>query len=102
MNCLVNVPQEEDFDKEWENIRTAIKDTATETIGIQEKAVRNEWWDEYRRRIIEGKNKAWKRALRIKTRLSQELYNSKRLETNKVCKEKKKKMAKRKNHAGRR
>jgi hypothetical protein len=37
-NELVNLLQEEDVDKEWENIRIAIKDTVIETIGIQEKA----------------------------------------------------------------
>jgi hypothetical protein len=31
-----------------------------ETIGPQEKAVRNEWWDEDCRRVIEEKNKTWK------------------------------------------
>jgi hypothetical protein len=40
---LSNFKVEEHVEKEWENIKKSICKAATETIGIQQKYLRNEW-----------------------------------------------------------
>lgn len=71
-------------------LKKAIDEAANETIGKEEKKQRNEWWDEDCRNIIAEKNEARMRALHNKTRASNDIYNQKRKEANKTCRNKKK------------
>jgi Icc-related predicted phosphoesterase len=53
----------EDIEKEWENIKKAICEAATETIGIQQKYLRTERWDDECRSVMNEKNIARQRCL---------------------------------------
>jgi hypothetical protein len=60
---LSNVKVEEDIEKEWENIRKAIFQAATETIRIQQKHLRNERWDDECKWVMNEENMAKQRCL---------------------------------------
>ena len=88
---LKGLPDSQDINNKWEGIKKAINEAADKVIGKQKKIQRNEWWDEDCKKIIAEKNEARMRAIKIKTRASQELYNLKRKTANKICRSKKKK-----------
>jgi len=88
---LINLTPKQETDEEWEQIKTAIVDAAREVMQTQGKSPRNEWWDEECRKIIQGKNKARKKWLQLKTRTSWNTYINKRKQANKICTQKKKK-----------
>jgi hypothetical protein len=87
---LIELPEIQEINKEWEEVKNAIIETANNVIKKQDKQNRNEWWDEECWRVILEKNTARKKYMQIKTRANQEYYNCKRLEANKICRNKKK------------
>ena len=87
---LIELPETQEINKEWEGVKNAIIEAANNIIKKQDKQNRNEWWDEECRRAIQEKNIARKKYMQINTRANQEYYNSKRLEANKICRIKKK------------
>lgn len=87
---LKDQPPQEDLNKEWDSIQRTITDAANKTIGKRKNEKVN-WWDDECRQKIQEKNNARNRALLLKTRLSYEIYKTKRLEANKLCRNKKKK-----------
>jgi hypothetical protein len=56
-----------------ENIQTAITKSAKETIQLQEKSPKDEWWDEECRHAIKQKNIARMKCLQQKTSKSRTL-----------------------------
>jgi len=50
-----------------------------ETIQLQEKSPKNEWWDEENRQAIKQKNIASTKCLQQNTRANQEHYKEKKL-----------------------
>jgi len=88
---LANLVPKQDINDEWEQINTAIVDTARDVIQTQGTPPRNEWWDEECKKNIQEKNKARKKWLQMKTRISWKKYINKRSQAYKVCTQKKKK-----------
>jgi hypothetical protein len=43
---------QQEFNEEWENTKAAIIESAKETIQLQEKSPKNEWWGEECRQDI--------------------------------------------------
>ena len=89
-NKLKDIPVLHKVEDEWERIKEAITEAATEVIQTQNRTPRNEWWDEECRQCIERKNEARGKWLQRKTRASQELYKKRRIEANVLCRQKKK------------
>ena len=90
-NKLINLAPKQETDEEWEQIKTAIVEAAKEVTQTQGKSLRNEWWDEELKEIIQGKNEARKKWLQLKTRINWNTYINKRKQANKICSQKKKK-----------
>jgi hypothetical protein len=57
---------------------------------MQQKYLRNEWWDDECRSVKNEKNIARQICLQKRTRANQEYYSHKTRDANKVCKQKKK------------
>ena len=89
-NKLKDIPVLHKVEYEWERIKEAITEAATEITQTQNRTPRNEWWDEECRQCIERKNEARGKWLQRKTRASQELYKKRRIEANVLCRQKKK------------
>lgn len=87
---LSNLPKQHEVEQEWEQIKTAILETAIEVIQTQKGKQKNGWWDEECKTAIQGKNEARKKWLRQGTRASSDLYHMKRNTANRVCANKKK------------
>jgi hypothetical protein len=60
-NKLINLTPKREIDDELEEIKTAIVDAARDVIQTQSEPLRNEWWDEECKKIIQDKNKARKK-----------------------------------------
>jgi len=80
---------QEDIEEEWAHIKQTIIEAANESTQLQNTAPRNEWWDEECKLVMTQKNGARKKYLQAKTRVSWEIYETKRTEANKVCRRKK-------------
>ena len=76
--------------EEWERMKEAITDAASEVIQTQSRTPRNEWWDEESRQQIQKKNEARHKWLQQNTRASQEADKKMRIETNVLIRWKKK------------
>jgi hypothetical protein len=88
---LSHINKKRGINDDWNDIKTAITETASEIFQIQGKPTRNEWWDDDCRQVIREKNNARIKALQSKTRASQEVYREIRKMANKMCRNKKKK-----------
>ena len=88
-NKLIGKEGQQDNEEEWTNIKETITQSANEVIQTQNTSNWNEWWDEARKLIMTQKNKARKKYPQAKIRASREIYEMKRTETNRVCREKK-------------
>jgi hypothetical protein len=86
---LIGKEVQQDIEEEWKNIKETITESANEVIQTQNNSNRNEWWDESCKLIMTQKKEARKKYLQAKTRASCEIYEMKRTEANKVCREKK-------------
>jgi len=64
-------------------------ESANEVIQTQATSNRNEWWDKSCKLIMSQKNEARKKYLQVKTRATREIYEVKRTEANRICREKK-------------
>ena len=89
-NKLIGKEVHQDIEEEWTNVKKTIIESANEVIQTQNTFNRNEWWDESCKPIMTQKNEARRKYLQAKTRASCEIYETKRTEANRVCKEKKK------------
>jgi hypothetical protein len=87
---LSHINKKKGLNGDWNSIKTAITETASETFQIQGKPTRNERWDDDCRQAIREKNNATIKVLQSKTRASQEVYREKRKMANKMCRNKKK------------
>ena len=74
---------------EWTHIKETITESANKVIQTQTTSNRNEWWDELCKLIMSQKNKARKKYLQVETRATCEIYETKRTEAKRVCREKK-------------
>ena len=54
-NKLENTPDTSNINEEWERMKEAITDAASEVIQTQSRSPRNEWWDEECRQQIQKK-----------------------------------------------
>jgi hypothetical protein len=90
-NKLIGKEVQQDIEEEWKNIKETIIESANEVIRTQNTSNRNEWWDESCKLIMTQKNEARKKYLQVKTRASREIYETKRTEANRLCREKKRK-----------
>ena len=77
------------IEEEWIYIKQTILESVKEVIQTQNTYNRNEWWDEESNLIMTQKNDARKKYLQTRTRATKEIYESKRTETNRICREKK-------------
>ena len=57
---LGNQEEIQNVEQDWQNIKTAILEAATETIQTQPRTTYNEWWDEECKEAIKEKNIARK------------------------------------------
>jgi hypothetical protein len=87
---LENQEETQNVEQDWQNIKTAILEVATETIQMQPRITYNEWWDEECRKAIKEKNIARKKCLQRRTRATQEEYEEKIRMATKICRNKKK------------
>ena len=71
-NKLENIPNMNNINEEWEKMKEAITDAASEVIQTQSRPPRNEWWDEECRQHIKKKYEARSKWLQQKTTASQE------------------------------
>jgi len=69
--------------------KDAITESANEVIQKKTTSNRNEWWDESCKLIMSQKNEARRKYLHVKTGATREIYEAKRTEANKVCRENK-------------
>jgi hypothetical protein len=74
----------------WEYIKQAICNAADNTLGQQPRMVRNGWYDEECKEMLEEQNSARLKMLQRKTRSNIEAYKEARREARKVCRRKKK------------
>ena len=86
-NKLIGKEVQQDIKEEWKNIKEIIIELANEVIQTQNTSNRNEWWDKSCKLIMTQKNEARKKYLQAKTRTSCEIYELKRTEANRVCRE---------------
>jgi hypothetical protein len=49
--------QESKIEKEWDNIKRSLMESASEATGVQTKKQYNPWFDENRRKVILEKKK---------------------------------------------
>jgi len=88
-NKLIGKEVQQDIEEEWKSIKETIIEPDNEVIETQNTSNRNEWWGESCKLIMTQKNKARKKYLQATTRSSREIYEMKRTEANRVCREKK-------------
>ena len=77
---MKNIADQQEFNEKWENLKTAIIKSVKETIQLEEKFPKNEWWDEKCRQTFKQKNITRVKCLQQKTRANQEHYKEKRKE----------------------
>jgi len=87
-NRLIGKEAQQDIEGEWTQIKEAIIESANEVIQTQVTSNRNEWWDESCKLIMSQKNEPRKKYLQVKTRATREVYEAKRTEANRMCREK--------------
>jgi len=87
-NRLIGKEAQQDIEGEWTQIKEATIESANEVIQTQATSNRNEWWDELCKLIMSQKNEATKKYLQVKTRATREIYEAKRTEANRICREK--------------
>jgi hypothetical protein len=78
----------ESIEEEWKRIEEVVKKTAEEKLG-EKRLVRNEWFDQECREVIDEKNKAREKIIKRETRGNCEKYKQLRLKANRICKRKK-------------
>jgi hypothetical protein len=88
---LGHINKKQGINGDWNSIKAAITETATEIFQIQGKPRRNEWWDDECSQAIQKKNNARIKTLQSKTKGSPEIYREKRKMANNKCRNKKKK-----------
>lgn len=67
MTKLNTVEQSQDVQRKWENLRTIIKTTAEETIGLEPRRRQNKWFNDNCKKAIEDRDKARIEVLRSNT-----------------------------------
>lgn len=77
--------------QKWEKLKNIVLTVTDEVIGEKVK-VRNEWFDDECAQAIKRKNEARDKKLQRNTRQTQEEYESRRREANRVCRRKKRGM----------
>jgi hypothetical protein len=87
---LINLAPKQEINYEWEQIKTARVDAASDVIQTQSKPTRNEWWDKKCKKIIQQKKRR-KKWLQLKTRIRWNMYIERRNQVNTICTQKKKK-----------
>jgi len=88
-NRLIGKGVQQFIEGEWTQIKEAIIESANEVIQTQATSNTNEWWDESCKLIMSQKNEARKKYLQVKTRVTREIDEAKRMEANRICREKK-------------
>ena len=88
-NKLIGKEVQQDIEEDWKNIKGTIIESANEVIRKQNTSNSKEWWDESCKLIMTQKNEARKKYLEVKTGGSREIYERKRTEAYRVCREKK-------------
>jgi hypothetical protein len=82
---LLKQTQHKDVEQEWEQIKTAIIEAASEVIQTHSKEQQRERWDKDCQLTVRRKNEVRRKWLQQRTRTSNELYHKKRNETNRMC-----------------
>jgi hypothetical protein len=86
-NRLIGKEAQQGIEGEWTQIKEAIIESANEVIQTQATSNRNEWWDGSCNLIMSQKNEARNRYLQVETRATREIYEAKRTEANRICRE---------------
>ena len=68
-------------------IKDAIMESAYEVLGMKERKKRNGWFDSDCEKAIRQSNKAYKRYIQRETRERGEVYDIRRQETDKLCRQ---------------
>ncbi len=84
--------EETDINQDWQNLKQVILEAAREFKSSEEVKNANHWWDNECKNVIQEKNEARRKWLRItkKTRTYLDIYHQKRLKANRTCRRKKK------------
>jgi hypothetical protein len=92
VELLQILPSTEDQHVEaaWEDIKQAIFEAADNTVGQKPRMVRNGWYDEECKEMLEEQNNARLKIIQRKARSNIEAYKAARREARKVCRKKKK------------
>jgi hypothetical protein len=80
-----HINKKEGINNDWNSIKTAIIETASEICQLQGTPIRNEWSDDECRQAIQEKSDTRIKALQSKTRASQEIYREKKGRWQIIC-----------------
>ena len=91
LNEKLNTQEEtHSVEQDWQNIKNVMLETAKDTIWLQTRITRNEWWDDECEEAIKEKNIARGKCLQRRTRATQKEYEKKRNTATKIYRNKKK------------
>ena len=89
LQLLPNINQQQVEDT-WKDIKQVIYTAAENTLGQKEKRIRNGWYDEECKEMLEKQNSARLKMLQRKTRSNIETFRNARREARRICRRKKK------------
>ena len=93
---LQEIEEETDIKQDRRNLKQVILETAKEFKLSKDAMNANHCWDDECKRAIQEKNKARGKCLIRKTRASLDIYQQKRIKSNRICRRKKKEWLERK------
>jgi hypothetical protein len=79
----------QNIQEEWENIKRVIKGAENEILGMKERKVREEWFDEKCKQITKERNRIRQKMMVRCTRSIAEEYKEIRKTAKKICRKKK-------------
>jgi hypothetical protein len=95
-SMLHEIEEETDINQDWQNVKHAILEAATEFKLSKDAKNANHWWDNECKRAIQEKNEARGKCLIRKTKTHLDIYHQKRTKANRICRRKKKEWIERK------
>jgi hypothetical protein len=87
-SMLQEIKEETDINQDWQNRKEVILEAERQFKSANDVRNTNRWWDDDCKRAIQEKNKAGGKFLIRKTRTNPEIYQQKRIKTNRICRRK--------------
>ena len=95
-SMLHEIEEETDINQDWQKLKHAILEAATEFKLSKDAKKANHCWDDECKSAIQEKNEARGKCLIRKTRTNLDIYHQKRIKANRICRRKKKEWIERK------